>query len=193
MKASWSDVSVKETAEEILDRDGWRTPHYIFLWCSNFWHFDADAAATIENRLCPLFFEDGLNTEWHKLARWVWCNPPYSDLAPWLMKAVQESFKGCGSVLLIPSHKGETWWRDFIVGRASKVVLLTGRVIFLHPTRNEPCKQAPFGSSIVVFEPNPERRRVATILEEASIPVIKRIFSVPKVVSRLRELNLAGS
>ncbi len=179
-------------AVDDFDRDGWRTPLYVFLFCRLHWPFDADAAATAANRLCEVYFEDGLETPWHARAHWVWCNPPYSNLYAWLGKAAEESYRGCGSVLLVPSHKGDTWWRDFVVGRASRVVLLTGRILFLHPERDETCRQAPFGSSLVVFEPNPDRRPVTTVLQEFSIPLMKRRFGPPRAVLRLRELGKAG-
>ncbi len=148
-------------------RDAWRTPPAVFAWLSMRFNFEVDAAATAENALCARFFEDGLNTTWSAHATMVYCNPPYSQLAQWLAKAEEESRRGCGSVLVIPSHKGELWWHYEIVGHAHEVILFGGRMRFGHPLTGRPLLQAPFGSSAVVFLANPDGGRVNTLLSSA--------------------------
>ena len=152
------------------ERDSWRTPPELFYWLNwilNF-QFEIDAAAIQENALCDLFFTDGLETSWHKHGKRIYINPPYSDLARWLQKAYLESQLGCTCVVLIPSHKGESWWDDWIIDKAERVILLKGRIRFIHPVSGQLEKQAPFGSSFVIYSPHstPERD---TILKKARL------------------------
>lgn len=136
-----------------MDHDCWGTPPELFYWLDEVlgFHFEADVAATRENKLCKRFFRDGLATEWHKRAKCVIGNVPYSNIDSWLRKAYLESLQGCTSVIIIPSHKGERWWHDWIADKAESVILIQGRVRFLHPETRKPGKTAPFGSSIVVY------------------------------------------
>jgi len=45
----------------------------------------------------------------------VWCNPPFSDLRPWVVKAWQES-RGCPViVMLLPANRCEQrWWQELV-------------------------------------------------------------------------------
>jgi hypothetical protein len=149
---------------------------------------DADAAATVFNKLCDVFFEDGLATAWHLVAKMVWCNPPYSGLDDWIRKAARESHLGCGSVLLVPAFNGTVRWRDSVIGVAEKVWLITGRIAFLHPTNDDMSNPAPFVSCFIVYPQNPEKKRVTTVLEEISVTSMKEQFGEPPVVKKMRAL-----
>lgn len=90
--------------------------------------------------------DDGLKLPWHGH---VWCNPPYSDIAPWCRKAWKEwgtfDSLGLGGVLinprvnsitmLLPANKTEQrWWQSYVEGRAGvKVRFLAKRRRFLMP------------------------------------------------------------
>src|SRR6185369_13955822 len=60
--------------------------------------FTIDAAATPENAKLPRYWtaeDDSLQQCWADER--VWCNPPYSNIRPWVEKAFAETFTG-------------TWW-----------------------------------------------------------------------------------
>jgi hypothetical protein len=53
--------------------------------------FTLDVAASPENAKCERYFtaeQDGLRQSW--AGEVVWCNPPYSSIAPWVAKAWRE-------------------------------------------------------------------------------------------------------
>ena len=76
-------------------RDLWGTPPYVFDALNREFNFMLDAAASIENRLVPAFFcesMDALQQWWPAVS--VWVNPPYSDIGPWVDKAIEASCAG---------------------------------------------------------------------------------------------------
>lgn len=58
---------------------------------------------------------DGLNMPWDGPR--VWCNPPYSDIEPWVRKAWNEVLLGECSVvaMLLPATRTEQpWWQEHV-------------------------------------------------------------------------------
>ncbi len=111
--------------------------------------FEVDAAAEEDNALCERFFTDGLATTWSAHARRIYINPPYSDIPRWLQKAYEESQLGCTCVVLIPSHKGESWWDEWVVDHAERVILLKGRLRFVHPVSGQ-LESKPHSATILL-------------------------------------------
>lgn len=59
-------------------------------WNDRF-HFTIDVAAAAHNTKCARYYniaENGLSRSW--AGERVWCNPPYSNIEPWAVKANQE-------------------------------------------------------------------------------------------------------
>lgn len=61
---------------------------------------------------------DGLTGSWG-WRQWVWVNPPYSDIEPWVVKAWSEMMKPDGTrpdgiVMLLPSRTDSPWWQTHI-------------------------------------------------------------------------------
>lgn len=59
--------------------------------------FTVDVAAAAHNTKCERFYDrdtDGLAQSWANET--VWCNPPFSDIAPWVRKAWAEYLLGGG-------------------------------------------------------------------------------------------------
>lgn len=131
--------------------------------------FTVDVAANPNNAKLPRFYDlasDGLSRSWS--GETVWCNPPYSELRPWVTKAHAEVRSGCRKVvMLLPANRTEQpWWQDLIepirdrgLGVTTKFVRtrlrFKGAVVGADaraPNENRP----PFGCVLVVFEPPPE-------------------------------------
>jgi len=100
------------------ESDEFYTPWERFWpWNAEF-RFSVDVAATAESAKCPRFYtakEDGLAQSW--AGERVWCNPPYSDIAPWVRKAEHEvEFLRCPLVvMLLPATKTEQpWWQEHV-------------------------------------------------------------------------------
>ena len=92
--------------------------------------FKLDAAASATNAVAESFYteeQNGLTNPW---ASWTWCNPPYSDVEPWVKKAYSERKLGIGSFLLLPASVGSNWWKFWVHGKAH-AILLNGRITFI--------------------------------------------------------------
>jgi hypothetical protein len=102
---------------------------------------------------------DGLAHEW-STGEVIWCNPPFSDLEPWIAKA-----RHCAAtvVMLLPANRSEQpAWQEHIEpfrdGRAPggpEVRFLPGRRSFLYQGEvigNSTSKAPPFGIAIVIWD-----------------------------------------
>lgn len=126
------------------------------------WHerfrFTVDAAASAENARLPRFWtveDDGLAQDW--TAERVWCNPPYSNIEPWVEKA-RLSDAQC-VVLLLPANRTEQgWWQRQVEpfrhdGSVLRVEFLPGRLRFILPGTTDvlPNQRPPFGCCLVIW------------------------------------------
>lgn len=119
--------------ESIRDCAG--TPDTLFSKLAKRFSFDLDACATRENAKCKLYYspkEDGLVQSWIGDG-WTYCNPPYSNIEPWVNKAIQSARDGASSVLLLPNDTSTAWFRR-CYDSASEIWFLIGpRVQFVAP------------------------------------------------------------
>lgn len=83
------------------------------------WHrefgFTLDPCASPESAKVPRYFDyhqDGLAQSWGQER--VFCNPPYSDIAPWVAKAWAELLHGACElvVMLLPAWTDRRWWQE---------------------------------------------------------------------------------
>lgn len=138
------------------DRDEWRTPPWLFEWLDDRFDFHIDLAATRENTRCSQFYakeHDALSIKWHIIdnATKGFCNPPYSNIDPWLDKAIHEQRHGFLTVMVFPSPNGEDRFGQ-VFSHASEIIDIVGRVHFLRPDGTE-CKQNTRGTSVYIFDP----------------------------------------
>lgn len=98
--------------------------------------FSWDLAADEKNAVCwhgkSHFNEvdNSLIQPWHCIQGWLWLNPPYSDIQPWVDKAYVESCKGARIAMLVPASVGSNWWTNHVAGIA-QVYFLKGRITFV--------------------------------------------------------------
>lgn len=122
--------------------------------------FTLDVAASERNAKCERFFsieDDGLTRSWR--GERVWCNPPYSDIRPWVDKAWQEWMRGAEMVvMLLPANRTEQgWWQELVepgrqLGRV-RVEFLAGRLRFIAHDKTEVGKneRPPYGCCLVIW------------------------------------------
>lgn len=132
-----ADLDERYTTRETLD------------WCkrtAGVDAFDMDAAACDEAHCAPKWYsirEDGLKHPWNGR---VWCNPPFSDIGPWVRKAWREQ-KRCEVIsMLLPATRTEQpWWQEHVepyrdqshTTRFLKTYFLPGRTKFGFPGNRE--------------------------------------------------------
>jgi phage N-6-adenine-methyltransferase len=109
--------------------------------------FTLDVAASQENTKCAAFYtleDDGLQQPW---AGVVWCNPPYSDIGPWIERARLEATAGrATTVLLVPSRTDQGWWHDHVADGKAEVRWIRGRLRFGGRKQS-----APFPCCLVIY------------------------------------------
>lgn len=102
---------------------------------------------------------DGLVQPWDG-GEVIWCNPPFSDIGPWVVRAV---YSHATVVMLLPANRCEQpWWQNWIEwcrdGRfpgGPTTRFLDGRRCFLHrgaEIGNRTSKNPPFGVVIVIWD-----------------------------------------
>jgi hypothetical protein len=92
----------------------------------------------------------------------VWCNPPYSNIRPWVEKAWAEWLHGDVPlvVMLLPANRTEQgWWQDLVEpwrdrDGAPSVEFLRGRTRFIAPGADGigPNERPPFGCCLLIWE-----------------------------------------
>jgi len=126
--------------------------------------FTIDVAATAHNAKCDRFYDldaDGLAQDWS--GERVWCNPPYSEIRPWVAKAWTSYATTLGIAMLLPASRTEQqWWQQMVEpyrdrgGSPLSSRFLAGRMRFLRPgqTAVGPNERPPFGCVLLVWQPS---------------------------------------
>lgn len=142
-------------------RDLWRTPPALFASLDAEFCFQLDAAAAPHNALCRKFItaeQNTLETPWTdylNVPGYVWLNPPYSDITPFVKKAAAESANQIGTVMLVPADTSVGWFKEAIQ-TASEVRLITaGRLAFINPVTGKPVSGNNKGSMLIIWRPYP--------------------------------------
>ena len=90
----------------------------------------------------------------------VFCNPPYSDIRPWVEKAWIEAPQAELVVMLLPANRTEpTWWQELVEPfrdrpeQLLRVEFLKGRLRFIQAGRTEigPNERPPFGCCLLIW------------------------------------------
>ena len=123
--------------------------------------FTIDVAAASHNAKLPRYYSinnSGLDASWD--GERVYCNPPYSNVRPWIEKAWRETTAEL-IVMLLPANRTEQrWWQDLVEGHRDKpssplrVEFLYGRLRFLKPGENTlaPNNRPPFGCCLLIWQ-----------------------------------------
>ncbi len=144
---------------DLIDDRG--TDPVLFATLDHRFHFTLDVAAAPHNAKCARYYTrlmDGLAQPW--AGERVWCNPPYSNIRPWVEKAWAAPADLV--VMLLPANRTEQgWWQELIERTRDRagplhVEFLPGRPRFvLHGNGHDtirPNERPPFGSCLVIWE-----------------------------------------
>jgi len=147
--------------------DNWQTPPALFDALRAEFDFTLDAAASAENALLDNYItaeQDALVTPWRAAS--VYCNPPYSRLADFTLRAANEQYTYNNTVvLLVPAYTDTRWWNNYVAHCAEEIRFLVGRVRFWE--NGAPGKAgARFPSAVVIYRPRP-RGGIARTLQHS--------------------------
>ena len=141
-----------KTFTPIEIRDLWQTPKAIFNTLNKEFNFVCDVAASRENRLCKMYFDEAGNAldplcDWFKSN---WCNPPYSNIMPWVKKAKTEHEKGKTIVMLVPADTSVKWFKE-AYNSCNEVRFISGRLSFINAGTQKPVKGNNKGSVLFIW------------------------------------------
>lgn len=142
-------------------RDLWRTPPALFASLNAEFCFQLDAAAAQHNALCRKFItaeQNTLETPWAdylNVPGYVWLNPPYSDITPFVKKAATESANHIGTVMLVPADTSVSWFKEAIQTASEVRFITAGRLAFINPVTGKPVSGNNKGSMLIIWRPYP--------------------------------------
>lgn len=142
-------------------RDLWRTPPALFASLDAEFCFQLDAAAAPHNALCRKFItaeQNTLETPWAdylNVPGYVWLNPPYSDITPFVKKAASESTNQIGTVMLVPADTSVGWFKEAIQTASEVRFITAGRLAFINPVTGKPVSGNNKGSMLIIWRPYP--------------------------------------
>ncbi|ENC8691854.1 DNA methylase [Escherichia coli] len=141
--------------------DYWRTPFLLFKNLHREFIFSLDGAATKHDTLLPRFTDDIHNQSWD--GERVFCNPPYSDIPSFLLKAAEADL----AVFLIPYRPHTTYWLKHLFTNplCHEIRILHRAVKYLPPAgHNGLAIRSPFGSAAIVFKKEPRKHEITQMI-----------------------------
>lgn len=172
VKKSACDYGGSKTPAD--QRDLWRTPLALFACLNAEFCFQLDAAAAQHNALCKKFItaeQNTLETPWAdylSIPGYVWLNPPYSDITPFVKKAAAESANQIGTVMLVPADTSVGWFKEAIQTASEVRFITAGRLAFINPVTGKPVSGNNKGSMLIIWHPYPRTHcRFSTVERDA--------------------------
>ncbi|HCU1220511.1 TPA: phage N-6-adenine-methyltransferase [Klebsiella pneumoniae] len=172
VKKSAGDYGGSKTPAD--QRDLWRTPPALFACLNAEFCFQLDAAAAAHNALCRKFItaeQNTLETPWAdylSIPGYVWLNPPYSDITPFVKKAAAESANQIGTVMLVPADTSVGWFKEAIQTASEVRFITAGRLAFINPVTGKPVSGNNKGSMLIIWHPYPRTHcRFSTVERDA--------------------------
>lgn len=115
-------------------KDCWRTPAAVFAALDAEFDFRLDAAASDTNALCQRCLtevDDALTRDWMSDGA-IFCNPPYSNIRPWVDKAAEQSCKQNRTVvMLLPADTSTAWFAEALRTADETRFITEGRLSFI--------------------------------------------------------------
>ena len=172
VKKSAGDYGGSKTPAD--QRDLWRTPPALFACLNAEFCFQLDSAAAAHNALCRKFItaeQNTLETPWAdylSIPGYVWLNPPYSDITPFVKKAAAESANQIGTVMLVPADTSVGWFKEAIQTASEVRFITAGRLAFINPVTGKPVSGNNKGSMLIIWHPYPRTHcRFLTVERDA--------------------------
>lgn len=172
-KKSASDYGGSKTPVE--QRNLWQTPIPLFVALNAEFSLTLDAAASANNALCNRYITEEQNTlitawaDFLVAPGYVWLNPPYSDITPFVQKAAVESKNQIGTVMLVPADTSVGWFREAIETASEVRFIVGGRLAFINPVSGKPVSGNNKGSMLIIWHPYPRTHCQFTTVERDAL------------------------
>ncbi len=173
VKKSAGDYGGSKTPVE--QRNLWQTPVPLFVALDAEFRLTLDAAASADNALCNRYIteeQNTLETPWANylsIPGYVWLNPPYSDITPFVQKAADESKNQIGTVMLVPADTSVGWFREAIETASEVRFIVGGRLAFINPVYGKPVSGNNKGSMLIIWHPYPRTHCQFTTVERDAL------------------------
>ncbi len=146
-------------------RDLWQTPKEIFNKLNNEFSFDCDVASSNENHFCDAWITEELNSFYNEWLSTNWCNPPYSDINPWVIKAIEQHDQGKTTVMLVPADTSVKWFK-LAYESCNEVRFISGRISFINADTQKPVNGNNKGSVLFIWRGNaPKNSHTVTLID----------------------------
>ncbi|PNK67511.1 phage N-6-adenine-methyltransferase [Hafnia paralvei] len=138
-------------------KDRWQTPIEVFAALDAEFGFYLDAAAEHGNALCARYLterDDALNSEWVSYGA-IWCNPPYSNITPWVQKAAEQCREQNQTVVMLLPADTSTGWFSLALQTVDEVrLVIDGRIQFINAGTGKVGKNGPGkGNIFLIWRP----------------------------------------
>jgi hypothetical protein len=100
----------------------------------------------------PRIYWDALATDWHKLARVAWMNPPFTKKHLFIAKAEREARRGMIIIAPLPVATVTHWYRDMEQG-ADRLLMPERRVNYIHPMTGRIIGGCNFETVFAIWQP----------------------------------------
>ncbi len=173
VKKSAGDYGGSKTPVE--QRNLWQTPIPLFVALDAEFCLTLDAAASADNALCNRYITEEQNTletpwaDYLSIPGYVWLNPPYSDITPFVQKAADESKNQIGTVMLVPADTSVGWFREAIETASEVRFIVGGRLAFINPVSGKPVSGNNKGSMLIIWHPYPRTHCQFTTVERDAL------------------------
>jgi phage N-6-adenine-methyltransferase len=154
-------------------RDLWQTPKFFFDYYDKRFNFKWDLACNTGNRLCEFGSTkefsafDTLSTQF--LETPVWCNPPYSNIMPWVEKCIDISVRSeTKVVMLIPADTSVKWFK-LAFNSCTECHFISGRLAFINAETQKPVSGNNKGSAVFIFDPSSPVKKSVHLIDRESM------------------------
>lgn len=160
----------------------WETPNSFFNKLNEIFEFTLDVAASDSNHKVARYFTqetNGLAQSWQ--GERCFMNPPYGDeIIHWMRKAYEEGSKDALVVCLLPGRYDTVWFRKYAT-RATVLMQIPGRLIFL--VYGVKKTTAPFPSVIAIYTHGNiyNRDRVMRFIEKYTADSMRVLYAKKEV------------
>lgn len=154
-------------------KDLWGTPTEIFAALNAEFCFVLDAAASATNALCARYIDEEQNTlqtNWRDLMPdipgYVWLNPPYSNVGPFVKKAAAENAEhGTGCVMLLNADTSVRWFSEAIATAHEVRFITGGRLAFINAGTGKSKSGNNKGQMLIIWHPYPRTHCAMTAVD----------------------------